>query len=232
MVNYINNRLTVPSYVDINVDVVGDSYGGTAYYTVVVEQDPGVTGPFKIWSAIVESNEIASSSYGVYAGQELMWEPRAMPLGNYGTEISITGPYPQTIYSAGSYTLDPTQHTFENLDVVTYVQSNVGSHEVLNASFLDLPDTAVGIGEQTEGVTLEISITASPNPSSGLLTIIPSLPPDQTAKVTIFDLAGRTARELPCNETSQVLMEEPGMYFARLETSSGQVATTRFTVVR
>lgn len=229
---FINTRLSVPSYVDIDVSMLGNSTGGTAYYTVTVEQDPGVTGEVKIWSAILESHEIASSSYGVYAGQELMWEPRAFPMGSSGTVISITGPYPKTINVSGTYTLNPVEHPFNNLDVITYVQASTGNHEVLNAAFMDLPDTATGV-EGPSGAELgSSSITAWPNPSTGSLSIATVLPAGETGQVRIFDILGRTVDSFAGGGVSSLEVPEPGVYFARLETAGGGAVSTRFTVVR
>ncbi len=229
---FINTRLGVPSYVDIDVNMVGDASGGTAYYTVTIEQDPGVTGEVKIWSAIVESHEIAGTAYGVYNGQELMWEPRAWPMGASGTVIDITGSYPKTIDVSGTYTLDPIAHTFDNLEVVTYVQASTGNHEVLNASFVDLPDTAAG-GESPEGAGIgTLTINAWPNPSSGTLSIVSVLPLGAGGTVNIFNTAGRVVAGFPAGGVTPVTIRETGLYFARLETSSGELALTRFTVVR
>jgi hypothetical protein len=229
---FIDTRIAVPSYVQIDVDIVGDASGGTAYYTVTVEQDPGVSGEVRIWSAILESHDIATSAYGVYAGQELMWEPRAWPMGATGTVISIAGPYPQTINVSGPYTLDPVQHTFDNLDVITYVQASTGNHEVVNAAFMDLPDTAVGIGDVTGAEMGTASLDTWPNPSGGMVSIASVIPGDATGQVRVYDVLGRTVGEFTAGGISTITLDEPGVYFARLETSSGVVVSTRFTVVR
>ncbi len=229
---FINTRLAVPSYVDIDVEMVGNATGGTAYYTLTIEQDPGVSGEIKIWSAILESHEIAGTPYGVYNGQELMWEPRAWPMGASGTAISITGPYPQTINVTGTYTLDPAVHIFNNLDVITYVQASTGTHEVLNASFEDLPDTATGV-EDFEGAGIgSLSINAWPNPSTGNLSIGTVVPAGATGQVSVYNTAGRLVAEFEAGGVVPVTIEESGVYFARLRTSSSDAVLTRFTVVR
>ncbi len=73
----INNRLSVPSYVNIEVSCVGDETGGTAYISVTAEQDLD-TG-VKLWSAILEDHEVATGSWGGYNGQEMMWIPVVAP---------------------------------------------------------------------------------------------------------------------------------------------------------
>jgi len=229
---FIDSRLAVPSYVDIQANVEGNASGGTVNFTITVEQDPGVTGPFKLWSAIVESHDIATSAYGVYAGQELMWEPRAFPTGTSGTTVSITGPYPQVINVSGPYTLNPVEHTFSNLDLVAYVQSTTGNHDVLNASFTDLPDTSTDVEDIASAEIGAMSLSVWPNPSSGSLSLSSILPGGLTGQVTVLDVSGRTVGEFPAGGVTTMTMEEPGIYFARLLTANGQVATTRFTVVR
>lgn len=231
--NYINARLAVPSYVSISTSVVGDASGGMVYYTINVEQDPGVTGPFKIWSAILESHETASSAYGVYSGQELMWEPRAFPMGTSGTLIEITGPYPQTINMAGDYTLNPVAHTFDYLNLITYVQATTGSHEVLNAAFSDLPDTATGIeGPDEAAIHGSSIISVWPNPCSGQLSIGAMMPSGVTGTVTVFDLSGRSVTSFDAAGSVGLEIDQPGVYVARLETTAGEAVSTRFTVIR
>ena len=160
---YIDSRLAVPCYLDISVEIIGNATGGIATYTIVAEEDLGVS-PLKLYSAIVESGDIASSGYGYYAGQVMAWEPRVWPAGATGTAIEFTGPYPQTIVVEKPYTLNPAQHNFENLEIVTAVQLATGNHEVMNAHFMDLPDSGTGIyGE--ENASLNIGV--SNNPSSG-----------------------------------------------------------------
>jgi len=231
--NYINARLTVPSYVNIDLNVVGDASGGTVYYTVQVEQDPGVTGELRIWSAIVESHEIAGTAYGVYNGQELMWEPRAMPMGNSGTEISITGPYPQTINMSGTYTLNPVEHTFDNLEIITYVQAFTGTHQVLNSSFIDLPDTASGVYEEGSAqVESNSFLSAWPNPSTGTFSVATQLPRGVGGTIEIFDVTGRSVDSFGAGSIQSRTIEEPGLYFIRLTTTSGEVVNRQVAIVR
>lgn len=231
--NYINARLAVPSYVDIDVSIVGNSSGGTAYYTIMVEQDPGVSGTIKIWSAVVESHETATSAYGVYNGQELMWEPRAMPMGNSGTEISITGPYPQTINVSGSYVLDPVEDIFDNLEVITYVQANTGNKEVLNANFIDLPDTASGVYEEGSASVEETALLGAwPNPSTGNFSVSSIVPQGTTGTVEIFDVTGRSIEQFEAGAIQNMSIGEAGVYFVRLTTSAGEVVNRQIAIVR
>jgi hypothetical protein len=231
--NYINARLAVPSYVSIDANVVGNASGGNVYYTITIEQDPGVSGAVKVWSAVLESHDIATSSYGVYAGQELMWEPRAFPLGTSGTAITISSPFPQTINLMGTYTLNPAAHTFTNLDLITYVQASTGTHEVLNAAIADMPDSATGIGgPDGEEIGSEASLFVWPNPSFGELSIGALLPSGATGTVTVFDLAGRSVASFEASGATGIEIGAPGVYIARLETSSGEILASRFTVIR
>ncbi|MBN1435302.1 T9SS type A sorting domain-containing protein [Candidatus Fermentibacterales bacterium] len=228
--DYIDSRLAVPSHVSIVVVVSGTLWGGTAYYAITAEQDLGVSGEIKVWSAILEDHDIATSAYGVYNGQELMWEPRAWPLGSSGTPITFTGPYPETVNVQGDYILDPGQHTFENLNVITYVQCSTGNKECLNASFIDLPD-AVGVEDPGGPGVSSLLVSAWPNPCSGCVTVASSLPEQGSGQIRILDLSGRCVASFEAGGQTQVQIEQQGVYFARLETSAGEAVTTRFTVV-
>ncbi len=90
----INNRLSVPSYIDIEVNCVGNASGGTAYISVTAEQEPPA-GTIKVWSNILEDHEIATGAWGGYNGQEMMWIPVAWPLTTNGSVLNFTGPIPR-----------------------------------------------------------------------------------------------------------------------------------------
>ena len=228
---HINNRLAVPCYLDISVDIVGNASGGTATYTLIAEQDLGVS-PLKLYSAIVESGDIASSAYGYYAGQVMAWEPRAWPAGASGTSVSFTGPYPQTIIIEKPYTLDPSQHSFDNLDVVSFVQLTTGNHEVMNAHFMDLPDTPTGVYEGSTESISSVSIGISSNPSNGYFNISTVVPTGVTGTITIYNLCGRIVEEFEADGITPVILEETGVYFIHLVTSTGETLTERCTVIR
>ena len=229
--SHINNRLAVPSYLGISVAIVGNASGGTATYTLTAEQDLGAS-PLKLYSAIVESGDIASGAYGYYAGQVMAWEPRAWPAGASGTSVSFTGPYPQTLIIEKSYTLDPSQHSFDNLDVVSFVQLTTGNHEVMNAHFMDLPDTPTGIHEGSTESVNPVSIGISNNPSNGFFNISAILPSGVTGTIAIYDLSGRIVKEFEADGITPVVLEETGVYLIHLLTSAGETVTERCTVIR
>lgn len=230
--NHINNRLAVPCYLDISVEIYGNATGGIATYTIVAEEDLGVS-PLKLYSAIVESGDIASSAYGYYAGQVMAWEPRAWPAGASGTAITFTGPYPQTIVVEKSYTLNPVEHNFDNLDIVTAVQLTTGNHEVMNAHFMDLPDSGTGIYESEDGsLTDLLDISVSNNPSSGHFTVSTVLPSGATGSVTIYNTSGRIVEEFKAGAVTSVAIEETGVYYIHMTTDTGEIATERCTVIR
>ncbi len=229
----INNRLAVPAYIDFDINFVGDASGGTAYYSITAEQQPALTVPIRVWSVILEDHEMAGAGWGYYTGMELMWIPVAYPLGSTGRILNFTGPYPQTISVAGDYVLNPGQHPFENLNVVTFVQyASGGSKEVLNSNFMDLPDTATGIyGDETMSSSTAV-LTAGPNPSNGYLSINCLLPAEETGTVQVFDIAGRIVESFPATETTDTYIEESGVYFVQLTTSSGDLVRRQLTVIR
>ena len=231
--NYINTALALPCYLTIGSSYSGNAFGGTVTYTLTAEQDLGTTGQLKFWSAIEEDHDIATSGYGVYSGQELMWEPRAFPCGLTGQVVSFTGPYPQTITLTGSYTLDPTTMTFDNLNCVALLQMTTGDRRVLNASFMDLPDSNTGIGDAgTAPVGSPASLIVGPNPTSGAINIYTLLPTGTTGTVSVFDLDGRIVESFAAGGALNTTIETPGVYFVRLQTSSGEVQTRSCTVLR
>jgi hypothetical protein len=229
----INTRLTVPCYLGISVNCVGNASGGTASYSVTAEQSLAAYGELRLYSAIVEDHDIATSGYGVYAGQELMWEPRAWPPAPTGTVLDFTGPYPQTLSFSYPYTLDPTSMTFSNLNVITYVQQTADPHEVMNASFVDLPDTNTGIGDSgTSPVVGSASLSIGPNPTSGVLNVYSMLPDGNSGNVSIFDINGRIVAGFAAGGATTTTLDTPGTYFVRMETSSGEILTRSCVVLR
>lgn len=227
----ITNRQGIPSYVDIDVNMVGNASGGTAYISVTAEQELTYTGQLKVWSIICEDHDMAGSGWGGYSGQEMMWLPVAWSLGTQGSVLNFTGPYPQTISVTGTYTLSPTAHTFSNLNVMTFVQPTAGTKAVLNADFMDLPDTATGIEEQGGIGIGSTDLSVWPNPSSGSMSIGTLLPEGTSGSVSVFSLAGRTVDSFEASTVTPFSVDEPGLYFVVLETSNGAVLTERFTVV-
>jgi len=230
----INTRLGVPSYVDISVDVVGNASGGTATFAVTAEQDLGTSAQIKLWSAIVENNFTAPTGWGLYSGSLMMWVPRAILAGPQGTVLSFTGPYPQTLTVTGpAYQLDPVLMNFANLKVVSFVQVSTGTRDVLNASYVDLPDTNTGFGDSGTSPDISSSILQiGPNPTSGDLNVYTLLPTGTTGTVSVFDLDGRIVDSFTAGGAVSTGIETPGVYFVRLQTSSGEVQTRSCTVLR
>ena len=229
----INTRLAVPAYIDFDINYVGDASGGMAYISITAEQEPAQTYPIKVYSVILEDHEIATSAWGGYSGQEMMWIPVAYPLGSQGEYLNFTGPYPQTLSVAGSYTLNPSTHPFGNLNVATFVQYTSGTREVLNANFMDLPDTATGIyGDETGFTPATAVLTVGPNPSNGCLSINCLLPAEETGTVQVFDIAGRVVESFPADEATSTVIEESGVYFVQLITSGGEMIKRQLTIIR
>ena len=228
---YINARLAVPCYLDISVTFNGNASGGTATYILTAEQDLGAS-PLKLYSAIVESGDIASGAYGYYSGQTLAWEPRAWPAGSSGTTVNFTGPYPQTVIVEKPYTLIPSEHNFDNLDVVSFVQLTTGNHEVMNAHFMDLPDSGTGVYDSQTGIGGFADVSISSNPNSGQFSISTELPSGTTGTISIYDINGRIVGEFDADGIQPVTLEETGVYFVQLVTNAGELVTERCTVVR
>lgn len=230
----INSRLTVPSYIDFDINMVGNESGGTGYYSITAEQDLGVSGQIKVWSVVIQDDVTASGgSWGGYTNMKLMWLPVAWPLGTSGQVISFTGPYPQTVNLMGNYTLNPAVHIFDNLRVVTYVQLGSGTREVLNAHYMDLPEAATGVyGDEAAQVGESAQLYVGPNPCQGQFTVSSVLPQGQTGTVSVYDISGRVVHSFPAGGTSSAVIEETGLYFVRMTTSTGLVSNRQIAVVR
>ena len=227
----INSRLAMPAYIDFDINFVGDESGGMAYISITAEQEPVLPNAIKVYSVILEDHEIATSAWGYYSGKEMMWIPVAFPLGNYGKVINFTGPYPQTISVAGTYTLNPAAHPFDNLNVATFVQYTSGTKEVLNANFMDLPDVATGVYGDEIAVPSAI-LTVGPNPSNGNVSISCLLPAGDMGTVQVFDIAGRIVTSFPAEEGASTFIEESGVYFVQLTTSSGETVQHQLAIIR
>lgn len=228
----IDSRLAVPSYIDIEVEIYGDASSGNVTINVTAEQEPEETYPIRVYSVINEDHETATSAWGGYSGQEMMWIPQEFPLGNTGDLIEFTGPYPQTVSVSGDYDLDPITQPFSNLSIATFVQYASGTRECLNAHYMDLPDTNTGVhGGGTHSPQTPI-LTAGPNPSSGFVTVDCLLPSSQTGTVRIFDTAGRVVESFPAEGSTSTQLSECGVYFVVLNTSGGDVVRERLTVVK
>jgi len=226
----ITSRLAVPSYIDIDVSMVGNASGGTAYISVTAEEEPSETYPIKVWSVIIEDHEMAGSTWGYYNNMEMMWIPVVYPLGAQGNVLNFTGPYPQTISVSDTYTLNPVTDIFDNLNVVTFVQYSSGTRAVLNSHYMDLPDTATGVyGDETAS---SAGLTAGPNPSTGFFSIHCLLPAEESGNVQIFDLSGRVVESYPADAVINTYIEESGVYFVQLSTSSGELIRRQLTVIR
>lgn len=227
--NHVNSRLAVPAIIDINPVFTGNATGGSVTYHVTAESNPG--SGLKLYSAILESGHIASSAYGLYSGQELAYEPFAFPCGTSGTSISFTGPYPQTVQVTRSYSIDPTVHNFDNLTVTSFVIDS--DQEVLNGHYMDLPDTATGVYELSHSpVETSASLEVGPNPARGGFTVTSAVPTGQAGTVTVYDLTGRSVDSFPAGGAQTMAIEESGIYFVRLTTSTGLIADRQITVLR
>jgi len=228
----INSRLSVPSYVSIDVNCVGDETGGTAYISVTAEQDLD-TG-VKLWSAILEDHEVATGSWGGYNGQEMMWIPVVAPTPTAGTVLNFTGPYPQTIMVEGDYTLNTSAHPFDNLNMGVIVQGYQSNEEkeVFNAYFSTLT-YASGVEDEGSASVENGSLLGTwPNPSAGAFSIASQLPQGVTATIEIFDVSGRSVDVFEAGAIQSMNIEEPGVYFIRMTTSSGEVVNRQVAVVR
>lgn len=212
--------------------MVGNASGGTAYLSITAEEAPAA-GTIKVWCTILEDHEIAVGAWGGYSGMEMMWLPVAFPLGTAGSVLNFTGPYPQTISVQGNYTLNPSTHIFNNLNVAAFVQYTAGTKEVLNAYYDDLPDTATGVYDAgTAPVDGNAVLGAWPNPSTGNFSVSSFVPQGATGTVDIFDVSGRLVSQFEAGAIHPVTVTSAGIYYIRLNTSTGETVRQQVAVIR
>jgi hypothetical protein len=223
--NAINERLTTPSYLDINATMGGDETSGVVYYNITAEQDLEAVGMIRILSVLVETDVYAASGWGGYNGQTIHWLPRMSPLGTTGVELEYTGPYPQTISLQGEYTINPSWN-YENLGLLTFVV-DYSDKTVFNASYYQDLGSIMGI----EGSASNVQLTVGPNPSNGSFSVFCSLPDGVTGSVDVFDVAGRCV-ESAASSQSNFSVAEAGLYFVRLNTNTGESITRSIVVTR
>ncbi|MFO8183073.1 MAG: T9SS type A sorting domain-containing protein [Candidatus Aegiribacteria sp.] len=221
----IDNRLAVPSYLDIEITVGGDENSGVVYYNIIAEQDLQSGSLIRLLSTLVESDFTANSTWGGYNGQTMYWIPRMAPLGNAGITLEFEGPYPDTISVQGEYTIDPGWN-FDNMGIVAFVME-YSTKEVYNAFYADDLGSIMGMEE----AETERGMTVGPNPSSGFFSATCSLPEGVSGTVEVFDLSGRKILSAPAAD-AQFSIDESGLYFVRLTTSDGTAVTRSIAVTR
>ncbi len=217
--------LSIPTDLNIETVIVGDSCGGSITYTLTAEQDLG-TSPLKLYSAIVQSNAIASPAFEEYSGETLHYIPKVFPCGTTGTAIEFTGPYPQTIQVTKSYILNPSEHILDDLDLASFVV-NTTSKKVVNAAFRSFSTTGI-YEEETPYSTLGVW----PNPTNGAFTVSSTLPAGMSGTLHIFDVAGRSVGLFDTGFSQNMSLAEVGVYFIRLTTSTGEHMTRQIVVVK
>jgi hypothetical protein len=164
----------------------------------------------------------------------MMWIPVVAPTPTAGTVLNFTGPYPQTIEVQGNYTLNPSIHPYENLNIAVIVQGYQSNEtkEVFNGYFNSLGDlTSVSDGSaaQIEGSAL---LGAWPNPSTGNFSVAAQLPAGVSGTVEIFDIAGRSIETFTAGSVQSMNISEAGLYFVRLTTSTGEIVNRQIAIVR
>lgn len=223
--NAINNRLNVPSSLDINVSVGGDANSGVVYYNITAEEDLQAGGMVRLISVLFENDVYANSSWGVYNGKTLNWIPRIAPLGVTGVALDFTGPYPQTLTALGEYTID-SGWEFSNMGIITFVM-DYSNKEIFNAYYEDDLNTIMGI----ESGPAAPGMTVGPNPSTGNFSVICSLPEGQSGTIEVFDVTGRMVGEASAFD-ADFSVEEAGLYLVRLTTGEGISVTESVAVIR
>lgn len=229
MASAFNSRIAVPSSIDIFVARNGDDQTGTVSIGVVAEEELSTTAPIRVFAVIVE-DQVPGVSY--WAGSYFEQAYRKNLFGLSPPLVEFTGPYPDTLYFEADY--DITAWVADNLHLAAFVQEYSSSDkEVLNARWYKFMDLETGI-EETGHSVLSPQLSVGPNPSSGAVSVTPSMPDGAEGTVTIFDVSGRLVGEAPAQSgvEQNFSLTMPGIYIVRLATGSGGSAAATVAVVR
>ncbi len=222
-----NNRMAVPCHLDILACRNGGTSSGIVSIRLIAEQDLGMTSTRAF--AILLEDDVPGAGY--WSSSTFPYAFRDNLMGVAGTVVEFSAPYPDTVFVEVPYNLSPSW-VATNLYLATFVQAYSSSDkEVANSrfdNFLGLPQ-GMEDGAPGAGAT---SVTAEPNPSIGLFTVSASMPEGVSGLVTIFDMAGRELASFDASALPvQVAAPGPGVYFARLSTSSGGLDAARVVVL-
>ncbi|MBN1434512.1 hypothetical protein JW921_07115 [Candidatus Fermentibacterales bacterium] len=224
-----NNRINVPSYLEILVARDGDDETGTIEIGLIAEQDLGAHATMRLFTTIVEDDV---PGVGYWGGSVFLQAFRDNLFGIVGPVVEFSAPYPDTLYFSVDY--DISAWVADNLYLATFVQEYSSTYkEVMNARYDKFMDLQTGI-PGTPMLPSQPVLDLMQNPCSGTAVITPMMPEGQTGLLTVYDIAGRSLGQwtLESGLPQTVSLDEPGVYFARLVTSEGLSATQSVVVVR
>lgn len=207
--------------------------GAGGFITVVDVSDPAaasVQGAFDV----AGSNQVPLAGLGdvlVVAGNGVF---------SYNVaSVSSTPPFPR---------FTPTSSSQQIGDVVTgveFVQPGVVALSVGHAGVSTFSAPLPTSGESPAPLAGELSLSVSPNPSRGTMTVGVTLAAPEAVEVAVFDVLGRRVRTLAtglAGTSPEAIAWDghsdagaplaSGVYVIRAQSASGAVATARITIVR
>lgn len=225
--NAFNNRINVPSYLEILLSREGDDQTGTITVGLVAEQDLEEQATLRLFATVVE-DDVPGAGYwsGTYFDQAF----RDNLFGVAGPVVEFSEPYPDTVYLDADY--DVSGWNSDNLYLATFVQEYSSSYkEVMNARYDKFMDIGTAVGGSSAPRD-HIDLTVSPNPVVAAARIGVVLPRSVQGTVEVYDVAGRLVRSWPArgSETRSLRIDEPGVYLARL-VGERQTVSRRFVVL-
>ncbi len=221
--NAVESRLAVPAILDIEVFITGDSASGQVYYDITAEEDLQSVGQVRLFSVLFENDIYCTDQWSAFSGLTVDWIPRMSPVELDGVELQFTGPYPQTVSTIGTYSIEP-EWEYENMGIITFV-IDYSTKEVFNASYYSTMGEAMGTGEASETLSLRVG----PNPSSGTFTAFCTIPSGISSTIDIFDVTGRKITSGTANDHFTV--QETGLYIVKLSTETGIMLTETVAVI-
>ena len=224
-----NNRINVPSYLEILVARDGDDQTGTITIGLIAEQDLGAQAAMRLFATVVE-DDVPGAGY--WSSTVFLQAFRENLFGIAGPVVEFSEPYPDTLYFSTDY--DISAWVSGNLYLATFVQEYSSSYkEVMNARYDKFMDLETGI-PGTPMLPSQPWLQVGPSPCQGVAQVVSVLPEGSSGEVTVYDISGRAVDSwVPATGVSHsVALDTPGVYFVRLISSEGACATQSLVVVR
>ncbi len=227
LINAFNNRIAVPSFLEIQVANSTSGGAGSIIITLIAEQDLG--GDDIFCNAVLVESNIPGAGYWSNSVFEQAFRDELF--GPAGESITFGPTYPDTLELIIDY--DTGTFDFEYVELAVFVQNHGSSKEVYNAWF-DYLGAVVGIEEGESGASDGgIQLEVYPNPSIGNFTISVLNLPESTGELNIYDISGRciVTRTIEERIYTDFNLNTSGVYFA--EVISGTAVTIdRIVVLR
>ncbi len=218
-------RAATACYLNIEVSKSGTDEDGTIYIALTAEQQL-TTQIIKLQAILVE-DEVPGTGY--WSGSVFEQAFRDNIVSTNGEVIDFGETYPSTIYF--EYPYSTSGFVEENMSLVVFVQ-NASNKEVYNADYQSVSDIPTNTGIESSS-TAELTISATPSPSSGTFYVAHSGSENTRCSLSLFDLSGRLLEKAAVSGTqTQFSVSNPGIYLIVMNSEDGRTASRRIVITR